>query len=64
MQRSDGPWCCTVTLRFVTDESGQALQQPRNVAFGDPLLSTEKVEDRLRRAQRAILNPSTNPQNS
>ncbi|KAF8868930.1 P-loop containing nucleoside triphosphate hydrolase protein [Mucidula mucida] len=39
-------------LRAITDEKGQVLGQPKNQQF---------VEERIRRAQFAILNPSTSP---
>ncbi|KAJ7249503.1 P-loop containing nucleoside triphosphate hydrolase protein [Mycena haematopus] len=55
---SDAPWKCTVDLHFITDKDGQSLGQPRNEPFGDPILDKSGVEDRIRRAQRAILNPS------
>ncbi|KAJ7027364.1 P-loop containing nucleoside triphosphate hydrolase protein [Mycena alexandri] len=58
LSRSDTPWKCVVELRFVTDKNGQTLGQPRTESFGDPILDKSKVEDRIRRAQRAILNPS------
>ncbi|KAF7326762.1 hypothetical protein MVEN_02595200 [Mycena venus] len=56
--RSDAAWKCIVELRFITDKNGQSLGQPRNEAFGDPIFDKAEVEDRIRRAQRAILNPS------
>ncbi|KAJ7653846.1 P-loop containing nucleoside triphosphate hydrolase protein [Mycena rosella] len=58
LSHSDTPWKCTVELRFITDKSGQTLGQPRTEAFGDPIFDKSEVEDRIRRAQRAILNPS------
>lgn len=58
LSRSDAPWKCTVELRFITDKNGQTLGQARNEAFGDPIFDKSEVEDRIRRAQRAILNPS------
>ncbi|KAJ6564726.1 P-loop containing nucleoside triphosphate hydrolase protein [Mycena capillaripes] len=58
LARSDTPWKCTVELRFITDKNGQSLGQPRNEAFGEPIFDKSEVEDRIRRAQRAILNPS------
>ncbi|KAJ6578487.1 P-loop containing nucleoside triphosphate hydrolase protein [Mycena capillaripes] len=61
LSRSDAPWKCTVELRFITDKNGQSLGQPRNEAFGDPISNKAEVEDRIRRAQRAILNPSKPP---
>ncbi|KAL1690988.1 P-loop containing nucleoside triphosphate hydrolase protein [Schizophyllum commune] len=49
--------CTRVALRFTVDENGQALGQARIVSFGDIIYDKAEVEDRLRRAQRAILNP-------
>ncbi|KAI5117950.1 hypothetical protein M0805_004715 [Coniferiporia weirii] len=58
LKRSNGPWMCTVTLRFIKDTDGEALGQARNIAFGEPIMNRDEVEDRLKRAQQAILNPS------
>ncbi|KAJ3508089.1 hypothetical protein NLJ89_g5947 [Agrocybe chaxingu] len=55
--RSDGPWKCIVSLRFITDAFGQPLGQARNEVFGGVIYDKSKVEDRIRRAQKAILNP-------
>ncbi|KZT04838.1 uncharacterized protein LAESUDRAFT_760851 [Laetiporus sulphureus 93-53] len=52
------PWRCIVSLRFITDELGQPLGQARNEQFGDPIYDKAQVEERIRRAQRAVLNPS------
>lgn len=41
------------------DEHGQPLKQVRNEQFGPPITDRNAVEERLRRAQRAILNPSS-----
>lgn len=54
--QSDGPWQCTVTLRFHTDTSGQPVSPVRNILFGETIFTKAAVEDRLRRAQQAILN--------
>ena len=59
---SPDPWKCTVSLRFSTDENGQPLGQTRNVPFGPIIYSKAHVEDRIRRAQLAILNPRKNLQ--
>jgi hypothetical protein len=48
-----------VSLRFTTDAKGQPLGQARNEPFGDVIYDKTEVEDRIRRAQRAISNPST-----
>lgn len=52
-------WKCVISLRFITDAKGQPLGQIRNEAFGDAIFDKELVEERIRRAQRAILNPNT-----
>ncbi|KAF9047682.1 P-loop containing nucleoside triphosphate hydrolase protein [Panaeolus papilionaceus] len=58
LSRSDSPWKCVVSLRFTTDLDGQPLGQARNEPFGPVIYKKEEVEDRIRRAQKAILNPS------
>ncbi|KAL4247786.1 hypothetical protein AB1N83_014132, partial [Pleurotus pulmonarius] len=55
-------WSCVVTLRFTTDVNGQTLGQPRTIIFGPAITDKSDVEERIRRAQRAILNPSTSYQ--
>ncbi len=50
---------CTVSLHFITDEHGKPLGQARNDRFGGPMFDKSEVEERIRRAQRAILNPNT-----
>ena len=57
LSKSDGEWKCTVSLRIITDSSGQPLGQAHNEMFGDIITDRSEVEDRIRRAQRAILNP-------
>ena len=37
------------------------LSPVKNITFGAPIMDVVEVEDRLRRAQRAILNPSSEP---
>ena len=56
---SSEPWQCTVSLHTITDRDGKPLGHPRNDQFGDVIHDKWEVEDRIRRAQRAILNPST-----
>ncbi|KAJ7809004.1 P-loop containing nucleoside triphosphate hydrolase protein [Mycena olivaceomarginata] len=55
---SEGPWTCIVELRYIRDQNGQFLGQTRSVVFGNPIFDKAEVEDRIRRAQRAILCPS------
>ncbi|KXN93011.1 Interferon-induced GTP-binding protein Mx [Leucoagaricus sp. SymC.cos] len=57
LSHSSSPWKCTVSLRITTDSQGQPLGQARNEVFGDPIFDKKDVEDRIRRAQLAILNP-------
>lgn len=59
---SDGQWSCTVTLRFISESDGRDLGQPHHEQFGDKIFDRSLVEDRVRRAQNAILNPHTNSQ--
>jgi hypothetical protein len=48
-----------VSLRFATDDVGNPYgSAPKNVQFGSVIKNPKDVEDRLRQAQRAILNPS------
>ncbi|KAI0644851.1 P-loop containing nucleoside triphosphate hydrolase protein [Trametes meyenii] len=58
---SSDPWQCTVSLRILNDKDGRPLGQPRNEPFGGPIFDKAEVEDRIRRAQCAILNPSIDP---
>jgi hypothetical protein len=57
LSRTDKPWQCIVSLRFIVDASGQLLDQVRNEQFGDIIYDKAEVEARIRRAQHAILNP-------
>ncbi|KAJ3503460.1 hypothetical protein NLJ89_g8421 [Agrocybe chaxingu] len=57
LSKSTSPWQCIVSLRFTTDASGQNLGQARNEVFGNIIHNKSEVEERIRRAQRAILNP-------
>jgi len=54
-------WKCVISLRFITDAKGQPLSQIRNDRFGPTIYNKAEVEERIRRAQRAILNPFTEP---
>ncbi|PPQ80108.1 LOW QUALITY PROTEIN: hypothetical protein CVT25_001476 [Psilocybe cyanescens] len=58
LSRNDTPWQCIVSLRFMTDPSGQPLGQARSERFGPIIYNKAEVEERIRRAQRAILNPT------
>lgn len=49
---------CTIHLRFLKDEDGNDISPVRHVQFGGVITNKEEVEERLRRAQLAILNPA------
>ena len=60
LSQSHSPWKCLVKLHFSTNARGVSI--PVNVVqFGDSIVDKSLVEDRIRRAQRAILNPSKDP---
>ncbi|KAG1746767.1 P-loop containing nucleoside triphosphate hydrolase protein [Suillus paluster] len=61
LSRSEGPWKCIVKLHITTGPSGQPCDVT-NVSFGSPITDKADVEDRIRRAQRAILSPSIDAQ--
>jgi hypothetical protein len=46
-----------VKLHIITDAAGQSCDV-KNIPFGPPITDKADVEDRIRRAQRAILNPN------
>lgn len=58
LSRKDQPWTCVISLSFILDENGQKLGKLRKEQFGDPIFDKAEVEERIRRAQRAILNPT------
>ncbi|KAG9308178.1 P-loop containing nucleoside triphosphate hydrolase protein [Chiua virens] len=60
LSQSESPWKCLVKLHFSTDARGVPIPV-KVVSFGEPITSKSEVEDRIRRAQRAILNPSNDP---
>ncbi|KAF8323493.1 P-loop containing nucleoside triphosphate hydrolase protein [Cantharellus anzutake] len=51
------PWQCEVSLRFQVDSRGHPLPLVRNIPFGPLITNPADVEDRIRRAQIAVLNP-------
>lgn len=55
------PWKCQVLLRFETDIDGHRLASIAETPFGPDIFDPLELEDRLRRAQLAILNPSVSP---
>ena len=57
---ADTPWTCVVKLHFITDKLGAPIKG-RVISSGGAISTKVDVEDRIRRAQHAILNPSTDP---
>ncbi|KAF9648403.1 hypothetical protein BDM02DRAFT_3187163 [Thelephora ganbajun] len=55
---SNQSWSCKVLLRKTVDKKGGSLGVAENVPFGPVITNKKDVEERIRRAQRAILNPS------
>ncbi|KAJ3086674.1 hypothetical protein HK102_012735, partial [Quaeritorhiza haematococci] len=52
-------WRCRIKLRFEYDAQGNLLSRPKEVPFGSEIGRAEDVELWVRRAQKALLNPST-----
>lgn len=52
---------CSVSLQLNTAADGNTLPNPQKIPFGEPITEKSEVTERVRRAQRAILNPSTPP---
>ena len=59
---SNQPWSCKVALRRTVDGRGQPLGIAENIPFGSVITDKQDVEERIRRAQRAILNPGIRPE--
>ncbi|KAH9006239.1 P-loop containing nucleoside triphosphate hydrolase protein [Lactarius hatsudake] len=59
LTRGDGPWSCQVYLRRVIASSGTTVSDLPKEPFGDLITDKDLLEDRISRAQFAILNPST-----
>ena len=59
LSSSEGRWYAQVSIRLVVDKHGDPLQRPMLQPFGDRITSKTDVEERIKRAQLAILNPST-----
>jgi hypothetical protein len=57
LTNSSNPWQCQVLLRRETDANGTKISA-KEEPFGPLLFNKEDLEEMLRRAQLAILNPS------
>lgn len=55
-------WSCKVSLRKTFDGDGRPMGTAENIPFGSVIRDKGQVEERIRRAQRAILRPSQNPE--
>lgn len=56
LTNSSRPWQCQIFLRIETDELGQKVKT-REEPFGPVLHDKAELEEMIRRAQLAILNP-------
>lgn len=54
---STQPWSCKVSLRKTFDENGRPMGSAVIIPFGPVITDKKFVEERIRRAQRAILCP-------
>ncbi|KAI8896873.1 P-loop containing nucleoside triphosphate hydrolase protein [Globomyces pollinis-pini] len=59
----DQPWKCKVSLRFDVTNDNEPLSKPHDQPFGGDIFDVNEVEERLKRAQKAILNPSISVDN-
>lgn len=59
LSSSEGRWHAQVSIRLVVDRHGDPLQRPSIQRFGEIITSKTDVEERIKRAQLAILNPGT-----
>ena len=58
LKHSRTPWTCKVSLQLNIASDGSPLASPQKIPFGQPITEKSEVTERIRRAQRAILNPS------
>jgi hypothetical protein len=55
---SHGSFSCTLKLRYEYNASGQRKDSVEEFSFGEVVYDESAVEECIRRAQKAILNPS------
>ncbi|TPX71072.1 hypothetical protein SpCBS45565_g01349 [Spizellomyces sp. 'palustris'] len=55
------PWSCNVKLRYEFDSAGRPLKAVKELTFGKETFNKGDVDILVRRAQKALLNPSTDP---
>ena len=58
LSKSSEPWKCTVSLNFSASRPKKS-KKAIIVQFGEVITDRSKVEERIRRAQRALLSPGT-----
>ena len=58
LSKSSEPWKCTISLNFSASRSKKS-KKAVVVQFGEIITDQSQVEERIRRAQRAILSPDT-----
>jgi hypothetical protein len=58
LSRSDEPWKCIVSLNFLSSRS-TASKKAVTIQFGEIITDRSQLEERIRRAQRAVLSPNT-----
>ena len=59
LSSSSESWSARVSIRLTVDKYGNPFERPTAPQFGDIITSKFDVEERIRRAQLAILNPGT-----
>ena len=59
MESSSDPWTCRVSIRWEFHANGSQQDRVQELAFGEVITDPKDVELALRRAQAAVLNPST-----
>ena len=57
LSRSNESWKCIISLNFSTSRSTTS-KKAATVQFGDTITERSQVEERIRRAQRALLSPN------
>ena len=58
LSQSSEPWKCTISLNFLSSRSTTS-KKAVTVPFGEVITDRSRVEERIRRAQRAVLSPNT-----
>ena len=59
LSSSDKPWQAKVSIRLSVGKDGGPLDKTTIQRFGEIITSKSEIEERIKRAQLAILNPTT-----